>query len=323
LKTCITGHRQKNSSATQVSLSGLPADMFDFLRINRTSLFDSFPMGYLTLDTQGRMVEINRVAARILGKPKDQLQRENFFSLLDPGEVKILERTGKQSQEMGNLSQVNLRIQRNGGGMAWIKAGVMKTGDPNNSGLCMIFTDTTNQKQTEKELGWNLRVTLAMDTIMNALSHPGHDFEDICRTILTIGAELTQSANGFIARISKKAHESPHLIFDHIYPEKCQLEVQHKILAMDDQNNFSGLLGKALNSGKPFFTTFSDSALNELPDRHIPVKRFLSAPLIFNHQPIGLIVLANPERPYSQEMVKLLTRLAKMVTIGLKLQFGK
>jgi PAS domain S-box-containing protein len=323
MKTCMPEYRQKNLSATQVSLSGLPADMFDFLRMNRTSLFDSFPMGYLALDKQGRMVEINRVAAKILGKPRDQLQRENFFSLLDPEEVKILERTGTQSLEMGNLSQVSLRLQRNGGGMAWIKAGVMKTGDSNNSGLCLIFTDTTNQKQTEKELGWNLRVTMAMDTLTDALSQPENDFNDICRTILTIAAELTQSANGFIARISKKAHEPPYLIFDQTYPEKCLMEMRHKILAMDGQNNFSGLLGKTLNSKKPFFTTLSSSSVKKLPGGHIPVNRFLAVPVIFNHQPIGLIVLANPEKPYSQEMVKLVTRLAKMFTIGLNLKLEK
>lgn len=36
----------------------------------------------------------------------------------------------------------------------------------------------------------------------------------------------------------------------------------------------------------------------------------------------SLLVLANPESPYSQEMVKLVTRLAKMYTIGLKLKLA-
>jgi PAS domain S-box-containing protein len=323
LNACMPGHPQTDSAAIQISVSGVTADMFDCLRVGRTGLFDCFPMGCLTLDAQGRVVEINRVAAGILGGTRNQLQGENFFSLLDPGEVKILERNGKPLQGMGNGSQISLLV-RSTGGMTWIKAGVMEMGDSNNSGLCLIFTDTTTQKQTEKELGWHLRVTMAMDIITDALSQPGPDFNSICRTILTIAADLTQSANGFIARFSKNAHPSAHMIFDQIYPEKCRMEAQHMTLALDDQRNFSGLLGRALNSGKPFFTTtsFSSSAVAKLPDGHIPVQGFLAVPLIFNHQPVGLLVLANPENPYSQEMVKLVTRLAKMYTIGLKLKLS-
>jgi PAS domain S-box-containing protein len=278
-------------------------------------------MGCLTLDEQGRVVEINRMAAGILGGTRHQLQGKNFFSLLDPGDVKILERTGKQIQEMGNVSQISLRI-RNTREVIWIKTGVMEIGGLNDSGLCLIFTDTTTQKQTERELGWHLRVTMAMDTITDALSQAALDFNSICRTILTIAAELTQSANGFIARLSKSAHSPAQLIFDQIYPEKCRMEAQHITLSLDDQGNFSGLLGKAFNSGKPFFTTASFSSVAELPDGHIPVHGFLAVPLIFNHQPVGLLVLANPESPYSQEMVKLVTRLAKMYTIGLKLKLA-
>jgi PAS domain S-box-containing protein len=320
LNACMPGHQQIDSSATQIPLSGLPADIFDFLRTGRTGLFDCFPMGCLTLDAQGRVVEINRMAAGILGGTRDQLQGDNFFSLLDPGDVKILERTGMPRQEMGSVSRISLRV-RSTGGMTWITACVMEIRDLNDSCLCLVFTDTTTQKQTEKELGWHLRVTQAMDTITEALSQPKPDFNNICRIILTTAADLTQSANGFIARLSKNAHPSGHMIFEHTYPEKCRMDAHHMTLDLDDQNLFSGLLGKALNSGKPFFTTTSLSQADgaRLPNGHIPLHGFLAVPLTCNCQPVGLMVLANPENPYSQEMVKLGTRLAKMYTIGQKL----
>ncbi len=48
----------------------------------------------------------------------------------------------------------------------------------------------------------------------------------------------------------------------------------------------------------------------------------LAFPLLFNRQPRKLLVLANPATPYSQEMIKMLTRLAKLYSIALKLELS-
>jgi len=44
--------------------------------------------------------------------------------------------------------------------------------------------------------------------------------------------------------------------------------------------------------------------------------------LLLNHRPRKVLLLANPAAPYSQEMVKSLTRVAKLYTIALKLELS-
>ncbi|MCA1787382.1 MAG: GAF domain-containing protein, partial [Desulfobacteraceae bacterium] len=108
------------------------------------------------------------------------------------------------------------------------------------------------------------------------------------------------------------------------YPENCNLEPQSICLAIDDKGCYTGLLGQSLHTHKPVFTTPTQArhSSGKLPQGHIPVRGCLSVPLILNHQPHGLLVLANPKNAYSQEMVKVVTRLTKLYTIALMLHLS-
>jgi hypothetical protein len=64
------------------------------------------------------------------------------------------------------------------------------------------------------------------------------------------------------------------------------------------------------------------STAHNLPLGHIPIHGVLAVPLLLNHRPRKLLVLANPAAPCSQEMVKMLTRLATLYSIALKLELS-
>ncbi|MCF8093332.1 MAG: PAS domain-containing protein [Desulfotignum sp.] len=307
-------------STSQAHLPEAPADMCDFLRNDHFRFYDNLPFGYLTLDQEGWVVDINHTAAGMLGAPGQQLRGQNFFSLLDPGDLQILKKKRYGLQNMGTASRINLRIKNNGT-RTWIKACIMETGSSDDNCLCLALTDITTQKQTEKELGWQLRVMMELDTITDALSQPDPDYNRITRSILTAAADLTQSRNGFISRLLCRTHSSVEMMLDQIYPEPCDLEPRSMTLTLDDTGSYTGSFGKALNLGRPFFTTPTHTHLTtiKLPKGHIPVDGFLSIPLILNHELKGLMVLANPENTYSQEMVKVVRRLAKLYIITLKL----
>jgi PAS domain S-box-containing protein len=324
LNACMPGHQETCLSNCQACLPEAPADMCDFLRNNHFRFYDNLPFGYLTLDQEGWVIDINHAAAGMLGARGQQLRGQNFFSLLDPGDLQILEKKGYRLQDMGTASRINLRIKNNGT-RTWIKACIMETNSSNDNGLCLALTDITTQKQTEKELGWQLRVMMELDTITDALSQSNPDYKRITRIILTAAADLTQSGNGFISRFLDHSRRPVEMILEQTYPEKCNLELQSMCLAIDDKGCYTGLLGQALHTHKPVFTTLTNAHLSsrKLPEGHIPVHSFLSVPLILNHQPHGLLVLANPKNAYSQEMVKVVTRLAKLYIIALMLKLSE
>lgn len=323
MSVCMPEYREGNSLTRTISRSEEPADICDFLRMRSPWNFNSLPMGYITLDRAGRIADINRVAAGILGFSEKELTGRDFFSLLDPEDLKIMEKSGYRLQDMEAASQINLRI-RNIGGRTWIKAFVMETDFPEHQALSLIFTDITTQKQTEKELGWQLRVAREMDAVTDAITHPEPDYSHVSRIILNAAIDLTQSANGFIAGISETFHGTVELNFEQIYPEKSCLEASAIPLSPDGRDGVISSLGRAITTGKPFFSTHppEESAVHRLPLGHIPTHGVLALPLLLNQRPRKLLVLANPATPYSQEMVKILTRLAKLYSIALKLELS-
>jgi PAS domain S-box-containing protein len=314
--------RRNNSQASKITRSVGPEDVFDFLRVRSSGAYEHLPIGYLTLNRKGRIVDINRAASRILGFSERELMGRNFFTLLDPDDKKIMEKSGHRLQDMRNTSQMNLRIQ-NVSGRTWIKVLVMETDFLDHQALYLFFTDITTQKQTEKELGWQLRVTREMDAITETILQPDTDYRGISRIVLAAAADLTQSANGFIARLPETFHSSVEMIFDQVYPENCILKTPSMTLSLNGSDGAITSLGKAINTGKPFFTTQSPEkkSAHQVPDGHISTNGLLAVPLIVNQRPRGLLFLANPKSPYSQEMVKMVTRLAKLYTIALKLEF--
>ncbi len=194
--------------------------MCDFLRVRIPLTYDSLPMGYLSLDRAGRIVDINRVAARILGYREDELTGMDFFELLDPEDLRIMEKSGYRILDMETVSQINLRI-RNDSGRTWIKAFVMETDFSDQQALSLIFSDITAQKQTEKELGWQLRVTREIDAITDAINQPELNYSQISRIVLTAAADLTQSADGFIARLPETFHSTVEIISNRSIPNNA------------------------------------------------------------------------------------------------------
>jgi len=323
LSVLMPVHWGNNSLTRTGSRSGGPTDICDFLRVRSPWHYDSLPMGYVSLDRAGKIVDQNRMAARILGFSENELAGRDFFSLLNPEDLKIMEKSGYRLQDMETASQINLRIQ-NVSGRTWIKAFVVEIDESDSESLSLIFSDITNQKQTEKELGWQLRVTREMDAVTDAITDPEPDYSHISRIVLNAAADLTQSANGFIAGISEPSHGTVELEFEQIYPQKCRLESSTMTLSPDNTDGFASSLGKAVKTGKPFFTAQppSDSTARRLPADHVPIHGALVFPLLFKHRPRKLLVLANPATPYSQEMVKMVTRLAKLYSIALKLELS-
>ena len=313
--------QEKDSPTCTGFRSQEPTDICDFLRVRNPWQYESLPMGYVSLDRTGKIMELNRMAARILGFSENELTGRDFFTLLNPEDLKIMEKSGYRLQDMEAASQINLRIQ-NVCGRTWIKVFVMNTDVSDRDSLSLIFSDITNQKQTEKELGWQLRVTREMDAVTDAITDPEPDYNHISRIVLNAAADLTQSANGFIAGILKTSHGKVELGFEQIYPQKCELTSSTMTLSPDGRDGFASSLGRAIKTGKPFFTTQppKESTARRLPEDHIPIHGALVFPMLFNHPPRKLLVLANPAAPYSQEMVKMITRLAKLYSIALKLE---
>ena len=127
------------------------------LEVMRTRYFDLYdlaPVGYLTLNDKGLILEVNFSAATLLGVPKSQLVARPFSRFISPADVdpfyvffrKLL--TTGQPQVCGDL-QV---LQRAGPGFWATLQGNMITDATGATLINLILADITARKQAEAAL---------------------------------------------------------------------------------------------------------------------------------------------------------------------------
>jgi PAS domain S-box-containing protein/putative nucleotidyltransferase with HDIG domain len=77
---------------------------------------------------------------------------------------------------------------------------------------------------------------------------------------------------------------------------------------------FAGLWGWVLNNRKPLIINApaEDPRSTDIPLGHLSIHRFLSAPAIYNGMLAGQIALANSDREYAEQDLKLIERLAEL-----------
>ena len=114
-------------------------------------LFELAPVGYLTLDSQGLIQEINLAAAEMLGQERRMLSRSGLSRFLSPEHASLLASMRKQSLDSGPMLPVDININRNDGSVLNVQADVEPTKDVDGpSGFTrLILTDVTQLKKAE------------------------------------------------------------------------------------------------------------------------------------------------------------------------------
>ena len=89
----------------------------------------------------------------------------------------------------------------------------------------------------------------------------------------------------------------------------------HVRFAPDDNGIYPGLWGHALNEGRPFYANDAPShpAAVGIPDGHPPIGACLLVPVLVGNERLGLIALAEPERPYDEVDVALIERIGHLL----------
>lgn len=297
-------------------------DYCDFLRDDLSQFYDFLPIGYLTLDANGTIRTANHTAAEMLGMPKRCLVQSDFSRYLLPEDQKRIRKNGYKLTDFIRSDPFDLRLTNNRG-QIWARISLLQSGEGRrvNRDIHLALQDVTGQKQTERELGWQLKVIAEIETISNALSQPEPDYKNISQLVLMAAIHLTQSKQGFISRFPSGSRHPREMILELMFPDTGQ-ETGTLCFSPDDNGHYCELLGQSLNNLKPFFTNppLAHHPSNRLPQSHIPIDGFLSVPILLDRIPVGMIVVANPENNYSQRHVQVVSRLVKLYTIALTIQ---
>jgi len=176
-------------------------------------------------------------------------------------------------------------------------------------------------RQRDEALSWESKLNAALAELDRALVEQSPPVDEISGLVLDYAKKLTQSEYGFAASIDPETGTCiAHTIAGMM--EECRVNNELKKITFPRGKNgrYPGLWGHALNTKKPFYTNTPKTHESSMgtPDGHIRIKRFLAVPAMIGNEPIGLLALANPEKPYTVWGLNAVTRIAVLYALALQ-----
>jgi len=181
-----------------------------------------------------------------------------------------------------------------------------------------IVQDITARKQAEEDLRWQLRVNTAIARLSSSLISGSADIATIAQTVLEEAKGLTESEHGYVTTIDPNTGDAvAHTLTGMM--GRCRVSGKDRRIRFSrgPDGRYGGLWGYALNTRRAFFTNSpaDHEASESIPEGHVPVKRFLSVPVVLGEELVGQIALANAEKDYTQRDVEAVTRLAELYAL--------
>ncbi|MEE8416796.1 MAG: PAS domain S-box protein, partial [Desulfobacterales bacterium] len=182
-----------------------------------------------------------------------------------------------------------------------------------------IVRDITERKRIEDALSWEADVNNALSELSRTLISQS-SIEEISFQVLEVSKNLTTSAFGFTGYLDP---ETGYLICPTMTRdiwESCQMKEKDIVF-----KKFYGLWGWVLQNRKALLTNSpsKDPRSTGIPEGHVPIRRFLSAPALSTDKIVGQIAMANPVKDYEERDLKLIERIADIYAIAINRKWAE
>ena len=181
-------------------------------------------------------------------------------------------------------------------------------------GVVHVARDISERKRAEELLAWQTRVDAGLVQLSaELLVEPS--VEEISALVLKEARQLTDSPNGFVGYLDPQTGYlvCPTLTRD--MRKGCQIQAGEVIF-----KDFRGLWGWVLNQRRPLLTNTPDSDPRSMgvPQGHVTISRFLSAPALLGNELVGQVALANASRDYTDQDLTVVKRLADLFALAIQ-----
>lgn len=178
------------------------------------------------------------------------------------------------------------------------------------------------QKALQRTISREAEINAAFARLFIPLISPDATLLDIAKIILDSAKQLANSEHGFVSSIDPLTRDNVCHTMTEMLGDQCKVEGKEGILFKRDRNGrYPALWGHALQTCNPFYTNTPGGhpASAGLPEGHIPVRNFLSVPVMMGSELVGQIALANKcEGEFGEEDLDLIRRLADYYALALQ-----
>ena len=289
-------------------------------------LYANAPVGLCLMDTDLRFVRINEKLAAINGKPVSAhigRSLEDIIPDIAPRIEPIYHQVIKSGEPFLNFEVRGITPGEPEVPRHWLISYHPLTSEENTvQGVSTVVQDVTELKQAENELKWEFGVNAALSELYKPLISPSSTIAEITTTILDQARRLTGSPHGYVSSIDPTTGDNVGHTLSEMLGAQCRVEVKDKRIAFPrgDDGLYQGLWGYSLNTLESFFANSPETypASTGIPEGHIPLKRFLSVPVMLAGELVGQIALANKEKDYTERDLEAIRRLAESYALAIQ-----
>ena len=139
--------------------------------------------------------------------------------------------------------------------------------------------------------------------------------EEISSLVLERAKQLTESKFGYVGYIDPQTSHLVVPILNRDLWESCQIKDKSIVF-----KKFEGLWGWVLENRKSILinNAKTDARARGVPEGHVSVKRFLSAPVVINNTLVGQVAVVNSFRNYDSGDLELIEHLANLYGIAIE-----
>lgn len=139
--------------------------------------------------------------------------------------------------------------------------------------------------------------------------------EEVSSIVLEQAKRITSSRHGFVGYIDPGTGHLVSTTMTRDIWNECRMEDKTEVF-----EKFCGLWGWVLTERTGLLTNdlSRDPRASGVPEGHIPIRRFLSAPAMASQELLGQIALANSDRDYTEQDMRAVKRLAGLYGLAVQ-----
>jgi two-component system, cell cycle sensor histidine kinase and response regulator CckA len=271
------------------------------------AIIDAVPAAIVGLDLDGMVRTVwNKGAERMLGWSAEEVMGKPMPSV--PAERQEEYRAfGELIRSGASIEGVEVRrVRRDGSPIDYAGyTSLLRDSKGNPTGNISILVDLTERKQAEDALRESEREKTVLNEIANIfLTVPD---EAMYAEVLAVVLNEMSSEFGILGYLGESGDLVIPSLTRHVW-DQCQVPEKSIVFPADSWGH--SLWGRAIREKK----TFVSEGPFGTPEGHVRIDSFLTVPIVYKNETIGLLSVANKPAGYSDRDRELLERIVKKIS---------
>ena len=284
-------------------------------------LYEFAPVGYLTLNSQGFVQEINLTACRMLGIDKASMINKPLSKLFYSEDLRIFHQKFPQVFLSDDRLSCEMRFKKTDGEIMFALLECNSVVNSKGERLLakMIMSDITRRKTVETLFEKQSKITETMyELAVNVLA--AKSIEHVASIALKEALKITGSKHGYAGYIDPCTGSLTCPTLTQEIWDQCDIDLKNFVF-----KSFVGLWGWGINNKTSVVSNSPSTDARSIgtPKGHIPIRRVLCVPAMDGERLVGQISVANSERDYTQEDVTTLQRLNSIFSLGIQAKLAE